>query len=583
MALVCALCPALLAVFGAASGASAAHDDGVARTVGLGFGGLFRGLDVIAAAVVMVAPIGSRVVRAALASAAITAATSVLLFHATNAFAQRVVPVLLPPRGDARPTERLVAAVSAALAMTATLSPPFQAEASAPGGAILGPCLVVLALCLSQRDDEHADLRAPMFVLGLAASEEPLVFAAALAALLPWLFKQSIEARLDAGIAFGLGLSPIAVAAATSNRGAPLATASTPFANVVPDRLVTAVSAAQFATKEIGVLVLVAAAGGLAMALAVPAARRVIVSFAGVIAVGAAAVALRAPASASQASAPVLAATAAIHAFAALGAAGIVLAVARAKVPFAQASASLVVVLELVLPVRAADETEGRREARVPRAMATWNEVAWGAAPPAAVILLVDRFAVRRIAAARAMGQMRDDLLVVPSLDLGSRQAQRALASEPKLAPLYRDFALGAAPEELSLAQLAATRPLVASFDPKWDRALARHLVPVGLFSRFEPEPRGTSDRKQALDAFGASRDRLVRVATPKHDPELARATATLLRARAISMAATGEKDVLSRALDDLRPFSPEDPVANQLVRRIVTTKGAIQVNDLVP
>src|SRR5205085_359452 len=98
-----------------------------------------------------------------------------------------LVPALLAVFGAAT-------GASAALAMTATLSPPFQAEAAAPGGAVIGPCLVVLALSLAQRDGE-TDVRAPMFVLGLAASEEPLAFAGALAALAPWLFKQSIRSR----------------------------------------------------------------------------------------------------------------------------------------------------------------------------------------------------------------------------------------------------------------------------------------------------------------------------------------------------------------------------------------------------
>jgi hypothetical protein len=171
----------------------------------------------------------------------------------------------------------------------------------------------------------------------------------------------------------------------------------------------------------------------------------------------------------------------------------------------------------------------------------------------------------------------------VPAFDLDARQARRALASEPKLASLYRDVALGSAPEELSLSQLAAQRPVIATFDSRWDRTLARHLVPNGLSALFESEPRGASDRKKALDAFGPSKDRLVRVAAPKRDPDLAASTATLLRARAIGMAACGEKEILSHALDDLRPFSPDDRVATILVRRMLTSKGGIDVKDLSP
>jgi hypothetical protein len=190
---------------------------------------------------------------------------------------------------------------------------------------------------------------------------------------------------------------------------------------------------------------------------------------------------------------------------------------------------------------------------------------------------------MRRIAASRATGQMRGDLVVVPTFAMPSRATDRALKAEPKLAPLYRDVALGSTPEELSLATLATQRPMLASFDPRWDRGLARHFVPVGLTTRFEPEPRGASDRRKGLEAFTAGKDRLMRVAVARRDPDLATATASLLRARAIGMAACGERDVLSRALDDLRPFAPDDPVASMLVRRIVTSKGPIDVHDLVP
>jgi hypothetical protein len=285
----------------------------------------------------------------------------------------------------------------------------------------------------------------------------------------------------------------------------------------------------------------------------------------------------------AQFAAVVLAATCALHVLAAIAFAAAVVAIGSARVPFAEASAALVVVLELVLPVRAADETLSRRDTRASHAAAIWTEAAWGAAPPAAVVLVSDPMTMRRIAASRATGEMRADLVVVPTFAFPSRTTDRALKAEPKLAPLYRDVALGSTPEELSLATLATQRPLLAGFDPRWDRGLARHFVPVGLTTRFEPEPRGSSDRRRGLDAFTPAKERLVRVAVAKRDAELAAATATLLRGRAIGMAACGERDVLSRALDDLRPFAPEDAVASTLVRRIVTTKGPIDVRDLAP
>jgi hypothetical protein len=197
------------------------------------------------------------------------------------------------------------------------------------------------------------------------------------------------------------------------------------------------------------------------------------------------------------------------------------------------------------------------------------------------VLLVPDASTWRRVAAARAAGEMRADLVVVPAFDLRGRAARRALGAEPKLAPLYRDVALGAAPEELSFAQLTGHRSIAAVFDPAWDRALARHFVPLGLVCRLEGEPRGASDRRRALDAFVSARERLVRFTVAKHDGALVDATSSLLRARAIGIAAAGERDVLARALDDLRAFAPDDAVSKTLVRRIVTSKGPIEVRDL--
>ena len=88
--------------------------------------------------------------------------------------------------------------------------------------------------------------------------------------------------------------------------------------------------------------------------------------------------------------------------------------------------------------------------------------------------------------------------------DVGPRRARdrRDIAREPLVAPLVRDLALYGAPEELSLSQLAATRPLLVAFDPRWDKRFARHLVPQGAFDVI-------SSSRAALRAHeGASRDR---------------------------------------------------------------------------
>ena len=598
MLALCALVPAALGAAGVTSAAPASHDEAVVRTVGLGWTGVFRALDVLVAAPAMLVPIGTRAMRAGLASALVAGACGALAFL----IARRLAHAVRPTTGSSS----LISAVSAVAALSAVLAPAWQVEAAAPGGSVVGALLVLAALALAQgsaadasrgagvketkEPREPSELPALAFVLGLAASYEPLVLAAALAASLPWA-EGAVRARVfdrralvHAAQAFALGLFPLGLGAALMRRVPEIAVSGVrPLASSIGAQAGPRVFIASFALAEIGTLILIAAAAGVVLSALAPAARRSLASLLGVLSVGVVGLMLRVPAGPSHVAAVVLAATATVHVLAAVALVSAVIAISKAPVPFAQASAALVVVLELVLPVRAADETLSRRELRAPRASTIWNEAAWGAAPPAAVVLVSDPGTMRRVAASRATGEMRPDLLFVPTFAMPSRATDRALKAEPKLAPLYRDIALGSTPEELSLTTLATDRPLLAGFDPRWDRGLARHFVPVGLTTRFEPEPRGVSDRRRGLDAFTPVKERLVRVAVARRDVDLASATATLLRGRAIGMAACGEREVLARALDDLRPFAPDDPVASTLVRRTVTSKGPIEVRDLVP
>jgi hypothetical protein len=196
------------------------------------------------------------------------------------------------------------------------------------------------------------------------------------------------------------------------------------------------------------------------------------------------------------------------------------------------------------------------------------------------VVLVTDARLAARAAAARASGSLRGDLAVVPTFARGA-PASRVLASDAALVPLWRDLELAGLPSEASLSSLASARPVVMAYEPRWGRVLGKHLVPVALLDRFEPEPRGTSDRRRALEAFARGRERLARVAAK--DPELAAAAAYLLRARALDVAASGDRDLVGRAVEDLHAFSPEDPVATAIVARVVLGHGAARLDDLRP
>src|SRR5262249_41457626 len=146
-----------------------------------------------------------------------------------------------------------------------------------------------------------------------------------------------------------------------------------------------------------------------------------------VVGAGALSIVLHASAGPNRFSAVLLAAVACTFMLGATLLGALVMAIARARVPFAEASAALVVVLELVLPVKSIDDTSTRRDGRAASATSIWNDVAWGAAPPASVILVADRGTMRRVASTRASGAMRGDLVIVPAFDVQGRAGQHAL------------------------------------------------------------------------------------------------------------------------------------------------------------
>jgi hypothetical protein len=167
-----------------------------------------------------------------------------------------------------------------------------------------------------------------------------------------------------------------------------------------------------------------------------------------------------------------------------------------------------------------------------------------------------------------------------PALDL--------LAIEPALLPVLRDVELAGTPSEASLSSLAAARPVALAYEPRWGHAVARHLVPIALLDQFAIEPRGPSDRRQALQGFARERDRLSRriagaADSEARNPELAEVTTYLLRARVLALIASGDREVVRQALQDIRVFSPNDNLAAQVVARTAAGNAPLNANDLRP
>jgi hypothetical protein len=569
------LVPALFATTELDLLASGGRDAAVVRTAGFGYTGGFHALDAWLAALFAWVPLGTRVLRAELPGVFLLGATAALGFVVIRRGLVAVV------------AESAWASVVAAVATaTMSLSYPFQHEAVCPGSSLAGVALVFAALASAA----SAPLQAGLVTLALTY-DVPVGLCCGSAILAARLARKSFpealpsrSARASLAVAFGgaAGLVPFTLAVARS-RVSPLSTSARVFATPFGDdptsgglRHGTAA-----VVTELGNAMAVLAVLGLAWSLWPRRARPVTVPLAAVGAVATLAFVGVGGGGRDPWSPVGLLVLAVAISFAAIAMYEGVLRVARARLPLASASAAMVVVLEAAFPAIQLDDGLARAKRRPPHALATWEDAAVAGLPGGTLLLAFAPKLYTRLLATKASGGLPGDLGLVPTFDASNEAAATALASDPRLVPLFRDVALRGMPQELSMSTLAAQRPLALAADPEWDRGLTRHLIPEGLLAVFEPEPRGGSDRKRALDDSQPWRTRLAASLGPERDPALASLTATILFDRAVAAAATGEREVALHAIQDASTFAPKDPRVQELTLREVSSGGAVDVRDL--
>lgn len=556
-----ACAPAILAASHVGNVPDAAHDGASARV--LGFDPQpWRALDVGIGALLSAFPIGTRGARAALGTSLVVGLAGALLY----VLARELL-------GACAATRRLRLFVASVAAVTPLMAAPWQIEGSAVGGSATGGVLVLLPVALlapafcrsgsASAEGMPAPWSNAALALALALGYEPLVFVCALAGC-GALMASSPPARRSIALAWRVrswafaasilvGLGPFLIALVRARAsGSPMSAA-----------LVDAWSGergssrggspAHFVTDEMGAVLALLAVVGSVLAVLVVGARPLASALISVVLSGFACAWLGAPLGPTRFGAPVLAAFAASCVLAGVAMQAVVRAIAVARVPMARTSAAMVILLELSLPVDFADDAFVRALPRARGAASAWDDAAWGTLPAHSVVLATTPQTFARALSAQAVSELRGDVTVVPTFVRDAR-SRRALAADPALVPLWRDLELVGVPSEASLSSLAAVRPLVMPYERGWGRTIGKHLVPVTLFDQFEPEPRGASDRRRALDALAPSRDRLV--GALGDDPELIAAALALLRPRADLVAGlTGEADLATRTMGDVRLF----------------------------
>ncbi|MGD0673986.1 MAG: hypothetical protein ABSC94_01120 [Polyangiaceae bacterium] len=540
--------------------ADAAHDGGVRRAIAFE-AEVWRWLDAWIGLVFGRLPAGTPATRATLGGIGLAAGAAAVVYAMTR--------TLL---GACAETRRLRFVVAAVATLTVFAGVPWQTESASVGGSVSGALLGLSCLFFADRasrDGRPVWFRATLIALVFASLHEPLVGACALVGCFA-LFASSPEARRhgsmgrqrgaqgagDLGVAALAGFAPWVIALLRVRwAGGPLgASAADGWAG---ERGASTIgSPVAFLGDEVGLVLVVLGLAGTVLAWTVPRARSLATGLFAMALSGLAMSWIGAPVGPTRYGAPILSALAAWGALAGVALQAAVRAVLTARLPYAQASGVMVLTLECALPVGTGDEMLlrlERRSAEAESAMRAWNDLAFGTLPPRSVLVLSDPDPFSRALAARAQGVLRGDVILVPAFP-GRSPLAKDMAVDPALIPLWRDLAMRGMPDEASLSSLAATRPVITLYEPRWGTAIARHLLPLALFDRFEPEPRGATDRRKALDDFARERDDLA--TRTRHDPELSTTTRRLLEARALAMPALGDRALAERAQADARAFA---------------------------
>jgi hypothetical protein len=277
---------------------------------------------------------------------------------------------------------------------------------------------------------------------------------------------------------------------------------------------------------------------------------------------------------------------ASLAAAATLGVHTLSLALRRARLPLAESASVLFVVLFATM-VLVTSEDSGvltRRHDRM--AAEAWTDEALAALPPQSLLLARTPALIWRLWAARVIRGERPDLVLVPATVLGrSGLAEPLLRREPELGALVRETAMNGSPGEYALSTLADARPLFVELDPKWDRRLFDQLVPGTLWLGVAPHALGRSDRTAALEGGRDSFRRIVKIAQdPQHlDPATLGVLAARAREQALVLAALGDRKILSDLLDELDGIDPGNDFSKKLRKRLGKRKhGSVDVTGLI-
>jgi hypothetical protein len=537
--------------------------DDVALVRGLGLVPLgFEGaLSSVLVQAFSLAPLGGRILRAALVSALGLALASWLVYRLTRRLLDRNAA-----------TPGLTPCLALGAALGTTLGSTWQMEGTIAGGATWGAALALLGL-LMRPPPGLADARATLAFGALLAVTALEHHAAGLALALAFAVQLAVRGELPTrrGVLFAL-----------SGAAAGVLLCAVPFAirplsrehvlwRAMPDAArqmgaVTGLSAAGASDWrwlfDAGLLPLLAAAAAGVWALLHRRTRPLAASLLALAGAGLVFASREQPLLAPDPRVSwALLALAAVSILCVLGLQTAAVALVKARVPSAGAATGGLVVFYFTLVLMNAEDSSFLADRRAQHAAEAWTDEALGEVPPGSALLVRSPALVMRLWAARTVRGERPDLLLIPlpALEQGAPGGS-LLEHEPTTAALVRDVAIHGRASEYALSTLADARPLLVELDPASDPRLLEHLLPQAAWMRFAPHALGRSDRIAGLEAARRSFDRLLPLA--KHTDFTDHATLAVLAHglahQTYFLAAVGDRDTARPLLQTLQSIAPK-------------------------
>ncbi|EYF06535.1 hypothetical protein [Chondromyces apiculatus] len=607
--------PFALALVRAASAGQWRDDLPAVRDLGLVAVGVGGGLSTAVTQALALVPLGPRTFRAALGSALALGVSARLLYGMVRdlllAAAHRAPAGSWLSRlglaGGALPSPRLSSLLAAIATLTAALSPTWQREGTVGGGAMLATAgalgvVRIAQRCLARepmdaRGRGRADVQRARWwialgaLLGATVAESPMAGLAALGAALAmsaavpgvlwggpqkagrqgegrqgvWPSAKVLRGAVLAAIGVAvLLLAPLALRPLAPRAWADLGRALSTERMAALDVASAHTGALSAWVREVGVVSLLIAVGGALLAVARAPARHLVAPFLALLVLDSL---LPARAAGVLSADPLTAvrslAVAGIAAGSAVGVQEAARALLHARVPLAKSAAVLVVMFHVTLVALTSEEAGFAADRSEQTSAEVWADEALGSLEPRAAILVRSPAVAWRLWAARLTRGERPDVVVipVPLLNRG-RVALNLLLQEPALEPLLRDFALSGEPSELGLSTLADVRPLHVELDRRWSRRLLSHLSVDGLWLEFAPEPLGPSDRKLAAAESVVPLRRTLAALSEATMPDASTSAvlAETLRGHSSVIGMLGERLVAQTFLDTTRQLTAQDP-----------------------